>query len=76
MESKMTQPTAQKPAKPEANTPNDKTDAAHRSGQFGADEPEVAENPPAKRPADKTPNTKGPQFEEGGEYPGKRPGGK
>lgn len=58
--------------KPEANKPNDEDDAARRSGQLGADKPGQAANTP-QRPADKRPNSKGPQFEEGGEYPGKRP---
>ncbi|MBB1593032.1 hypothetical protein [Achromobacter sp. UMC46] len=70
----MRQPAEEK-AKPEANTPNDETDAAHRSGQFGADKPGFGKPPPAaNRPADKKPNTKGPEYEEGGQYPGKRPG--
>lgn len=72
----MKQPAKEK-AKPEANTPNDEADAARRSGQFGADQPGFGKKPPAaKRPADTKPNTKGPEFEEGGQYPGKRPDGK
>ncbi|RAP65349.1 hypothetical protein A6B37_05195 [Achromobacter sp. HZ01] len=60
-----------------ANTPQDETEAAHRSGKLGADKPGFGKLPahPA-RPADKKPNEKGPEFEEGGQYPGKRPGGK
>lgn len=75
----MTQKTRQDQdaAKPKANTPNDETGAAHRSGQFGADKPGFGKQPqPAKRPADKSPNTKGPEYEEGGQYPGTRSGGK
>lgn len=63
--------------KPQANQPNDEADAAHRSGQFGADKPGADKDAQtAKRPADKQPNTKGPEYEEGGQYPGKRPEGK
>lgn len=72
----MKQPSEEK-AKPAANTPTDETDAARRSGQFGADKPGFGtQTQPAKRPADKKPNTKGPEYEEGGQYPGKRPEGK
>lgn len=63
--------------KPQANTPTDEADAAHRSGQFGADKPEFGKGTQAPaRPSDKQPNTKGPEYEEGGQYPGKRPEGK
>ena len=62
--------------KSQANQPKDNTEAAHDSGQFGADKPGFGtERQPAKRPADKKPNTKGAEFEEGGQYPGKRPPG-
>ncbi len=64
----------QQPAKSKANTPKDDTEAAHQSGQFGADKPTDKEQP-YKRESDKTPNHKGPEFEEGGQYPGKRPDG-
>jgi hypothetical protein len=68
---------ANDPAQPQANTPTDDTDTAHRSGQFGADKPEFGKAPPAsKRHADKQPNQQGPEYEEGGQYPGKRPEGK
>ncbi|MFJ1298929.1 BON domain-containing protein [Pseudomonadota bacterium AL_CKDN230030165-1A_HGKHYDSX7] len=49
-----------------------------QSGQFGADEPDYG-RPPGERPADNVggkPNRAGPQYEEGGRYPGPRePGG-
>jgi len=64
------------PAKPRANTPKDDTEAAHQSGKFGADKPSVAQEPAAERESDKKPNSKGPEYEEGGQYPGKRPEGK
>jgi hypothetical protein len=63
------------PAKPKANAPKDETQAAHQSGQFGADKPGFGKPPPPKRESDKEPNVKGPEYEEGGQYPGKRPGG-
>ncbi|MFD4836692.1 hypothetical protein ACFWP0_04235 [Achromobacter sp. NPDC058515] len=73
----MSTQTPQDPAKPKANTPHDETEAAHESGQFGADKPGFGKKPPApKRESDKKPNEKGPEYEEGGQYPGKRPGGK
>lgn len=60
--------------KPKANTPNHEDAAARRSGQVGADKPDFGKpEPEARRPADKRPNTEGPEFEEGGQYPGKRP---
>lgn len=63
--------------KDKANTPQDDTEAAHQSGQFGADKPGFGKRPPRpEREADKEPNEKGAEFEEGGQYPGKRPGGK
>ncbi|EHK64429.1 hypothetical protein [Achromobacter arsenitoxydans] len=58
-----------------ANTPKDDAAAARQSGQFGADKPDAKE-PAAERASDKKPNSKGPEYEEGGQYPGKRPGGK
>ncbi|CAB3870397.1 hypothetical protein [Achromobacter piechaudii] len=62
--------------KSQANQPKDDTEAAHDSGQFGADKPGFGkDSQPAKRPEDKKPNTQGAQFEEGGQYPGKRPEG-
>ncbi|SEI44486.1 hypothetical protein [Achromobacter sp. NFACC18-2] len=64
----------QQPAKSKANTPKDDTEAARQSGQFGADKPSPGEQP-YKRESDKTPNRKGAEFEEGGQYPGKRPDG-
>jgi hypothetical protein len=72
------QPPAQRaPAKPRANTPRDESEAARRSGQFGADKRVCANPPPPpERGSDNTPNDKGPEYEEGGQYPGKRPGGK
>ncbi|MCV6905707.1 MAG: hypothetical protein NTT76_23635 [Achromobacter xylosoxidans] len=54
-----------------ANTPQDDTAAAHRSGQFGADQP-GRDTPAAPRHADKHPHPKGPEYEEGGQYPGTR----
>ncbi|PTX06038.1 hypothetical protein DBL07_08375 [Achromobacter mucicolens] len=70
----MTTPHDQQPAKSKANTPKDGTEAANQSGQFGADKP-TDQDQPYKRESDKTPNRKGPEFEEGGQYPGKRPSG-
>ncbi|MCW0206859.1 MAG: hypothetical protein OJK14_07160 [Achromobacter sp.] len=72
------QPRAQRdPAKPQANTPRDESEAARRSGQFGADRPGFGKPPPhPERGSDKKPNDKGPEYEEGGQYPGKRPEGK
>lgn len=54
-----------------ANTPRDDAAAAHRSGQFGADQP-GRDTPAAPRRADKQPHPKGPEYEEGGQYPGTR----
>ena len=69
--------TARDSTKPRANTPQGETEAARRSGQFGADKPGFGEPPPRPgRTADKKHNDKGPEYEEGGQYPGKRPGGK
>ncbi|MFF7056355.1 hypothetical protein ACFY89_06730 [Achromobacter spanius] len=69
----MTQNSEQDPGKSKANEPKDEAEAARDSGQFGADKPGYGEAAqPAKRPADKKPNTKGPEFEEGGQYPGTR----
>ncbi|WP_088156422.1 hypothetical protein [Achromobacter xylosoxidans] len=60
-----------------ANAPRTQTEAAHRSGQFGTDKPGFGRPPAApKRESDKKPNKKGAEYEEGGQYPGKRPGGK
>ncbi|VCU69712.1 hypothetical protein PIGHUM_01775 [Pigmentiphaga humi] len=63
--------------------PNDKTPpppepdydaAAERSGELGADKPPYKDKPiGARREADRRPNPAGPEFEEGGQYPGKRP---
>ncbi|KRC79248.1 hypothetical protein D3C87_453700 [compost metagenome] len=64
-----------KPAEPKANVPKDDAQAARQSGQFGADKPDAGEQAP-RRESDKTPNRKGAEFEEGGQYPGKQPGGK
>ncbi len=71
----MTTESEQKPAESKANTPKDEAEAARQSGQFGADKP-GEKDPAAKRESDKKPNSKGPEFEEGGQYPGKRPEGK
>ncbi|SSW66914.1 hypothetical protein [Achromobacter agilis] len=60
----------------QANTPQDEAEAARRSGQFGADKPAFGKPPPPGRASDRKPNEKGPEYEEGGQYPGKRPGGK
>jgi hypothetical protein len=48
------------------------SDAAHRSGQFGADEPGREAAPKPERGADKRPHPNGPEYEEGGQYPGTR----
>lgn len=50
--------------------------AARRSGHFGADKPGYDKpSPERRRDADKRPNRAGPEFEEGGQYPGlRRPG--
>lgn len=71
----MTSQHEQQPAKSKANTPKDDTEAARQSGQFGADKP-TNKDEPYKRESDKAPNPKGAEFEEGGQYPGKRPGAK
>lgn len=64
-------------AQPKANAPRTETEAAHRSGQFGADKPGSGQQPAApRRESDKKPNDKGAPYEEGGQYPGKRPGDK
>ncbi|CAB3711541.1 MAG: hypothetical protein J0I68_08750 [Achromobacter sp.] len=55
-----------------ANTAQSDTDAAHRSGQFGADEPGREAAPKPERGADKRPHPNGPEYEEGGQYPGTR----
>ncbi|MGE8685980.1 MAG: hypothetical protein ACN6PJ_02515 [Achromobacter sp.] len=60
-----------------ANTPQPDTETARRSGQFGADKPGFGKPPRRpERAADRKPNDKGPEYEEGGQYPGKRPDGK
>ncbi|CAB3639080.1 MULTISPECIES: hypothetical protein [Achromobacter] len=60
-----------------ANAPRTQTEAAHRSGQFGTDKPGFGKPAAApKRESDKKPNDKGAEYEEGGQYPGKRPGSK
>ena len=60
-----------------ANAPRTETEAAHRSGQFGTDKPGFGKRPAAaERESDKKPNDKGAEYEEGGQYPGKRPGAK
>lgn len=60
-----------------ANTPHSDTDAAHRSGQFGADQPAPGKAPAPRRGADERPHPQGPEYEEGGRYPGTRePGGR
>ncbi len=64
----------QEAGKSKANTPKDDAEAARQSGQFGADKP-GNDAPAAKRPSDRKPNSKGPEYEEGGQYPGKRPEG-
>lgn len=69
----MTQHTEQDPGNSKANEPKDESEAARDSGQFGADKPGYGKaSEPAKRPADKKPHTRGPEFEEGGQYPGTR----
>jgi hypothetical protein len=55
-----------------ANTPRDDTDAASRSGQFGSDKPGSDKDSAPKRGADKKPHPGGPEYEEGGQYPGTR----
>ncbi|RBL81425.1 hypothetical protein DDE05_44635 [Streptomyces cavourensis] len=60
-----------------ANTPQDETDAARRSGQLGSDKPGTDKAAAPARGADKTPHPDGPEYEEGGQYPGTRkPGGR
>ncbi|KGD86916.1 hypothetical protein JL37_28845 [Achromobacter sp. RTa] len=64
-------------SKPRANSPQRETETAHRSGQFGADKPGFGKPPRhPERSSDKKPNDKGAEYEEGGQYPGKRPEGK
>jgi len=58
-----------------ANAPRTETEAAHRSGQFGTDKPDFGKPPAApRRESDRKPNDKGAEYEEGGQYPGKRRG--
>lgn len=60
-----------------SNTPQDETDAARRSGQLGSDKPGTDKAAAPARGADKTPHPDGPEYEEGGQYPGTRkPGGR
>lgn len=62
--------------KGEANTAQSDAEAAQRSGQFGADRPDRAQAPTPRRGADEQPHPQGPEYEEGGRYPGTRePGG-
>lgn len=56
----------------QADTPCDDAQAARRSGQFGADRPASGKPGPAKRRADDAPHPQGPEYEEGGRYPGAR----
>ncbi len=58
-----------------ANTPQDPTDAASRSGQFGSDKPGSDKASAPARGADKKPHPNGPEYEEGGQYPGTRKSG-
>ena len=55
-----------------ANTPQSDSEAARRSGQFGADGPGGAPPPKPRRGADAQPHPQGPEYEEGGRYPGTR----
>lgn len=55
-----------------ANTPQSDSAAARRSGQFGADQPDGAKTPKPRRGADEQPHPQGPEYEEGGRYPGTR----
>ncbi len=55
-----------------ANTPQDETDAASRSGQFGSDKPGSDKAGGSRRAADEKPHPKGAEYEEGGQYPGTR----
>ncbi|CAB3871303.1 hypothetical protein LMG26689_02997 [Achromobacter animicus] len=71
----MTTQHEQQPGKSKANTPKDETEASNQSGQFGADKA-IDKEEPYKRESDKKPNRGGPEYEEGGQYPGKRPEGK
>lgn len=51
----------------------DQERAARRSGRLGADKPPYGKDKKrVRREADKRPNPEGPQFEEGGQYPGVR----
>lgn len=62
-------PDKRKPQSPEAEQER----AARRSGRLGADKPSYSkEKKGVRREADKKPNPEGPQFEEGGQYPGVR----
>lgn len=60
------------PGKTDPKAPRDDDDAARRSGQFGSDKPGAEQSGAPERPADKTPHPKGPEYEEGGPYPGTR----
>lgn len=55
-----------------ASAPRDDAQAARNSGQFGADKPGSGKAPAPKRRADDTPHPEGPEYEEGGRYPGTR----
>ncbi|MGE8656727.1 MAG: hypothetical protein ACN6O8_08260 [Achromobacter sp.] len=55
-----------------ADTPRSDSDAAHRSGKFGADQPGQEQAPTPRRGADKRAHPQGPEYEEGGQYPGTR----
>lgn len=59
-----------------ANTPQSDSEAARRSGQFGADGPGGATPSKPRRGADAQPHPQGPEYEEGGRYPGTREPGK
>lgn len=58
--------------KPPGPRPDDEA-ASRRSGEVGSDKPRYKnEGPEVQRDADKRPNPAGPEFEEGGQYPGVR----
>lgn len=67
-----------KPARPtgkaagKTNACRSDTAAAHQSGKFGADEPGHEQASQPRRGADQRPHPKGPEYEEGGQYPGTR----
>jgi len=77
MERKRTENEKAEPEKAKANEPHTETEAAHRSGQCGTYKPGFGKRSGApRRDSDKKPNDRGAEYEEGGQYPGKRPGGK